>query len=727
MKKNYFSKNTIKTGIIALLFLFCGLFSQTAVAQVQATFTWKTTGGVDNSWTTPGNWTKSGTTTGAGAADTYPGETPGRRFDIAIVATGATAVTPAIPARVDAYSVYRLDINNSATVPAGAVVTVDSGATLNVGDQNSNQVRLAGGTLINNGAVNISTTGAGFSTAGPPVSNFPATGIICLLPIALPTEPTEYGYKGTGTLSISLPNANFANAAFFYSNGTSATAAIANATYKLVLNNPTLSYNQATTLAIGAIRTIGITNASHFSPKLLISGTGFTVGTPAAPYIGSLLGLGAGTNVTIDTGTSLTFHSKDTNISAIVTSFSSSAAVVGPPAFTTTTLNLTNKGTINIQGASSRSGFSFATGGTATNRFVITNEGTLTVNLICSRAQDGAFATSDGGGSHLDNSCRLINSGTMSLTNPLGSAIYASQSYNSPPLIVTNSGTLNLEGALLSGSPTFVNNPNIKGYINNTGLINTNNELGNVVFTNSSTGTIAFANAAAGATTNGLATGTFAINDGKILTGSAKMNTLGLIAAFSATSSIEPGGTGKGIADFNKAAAVVLGKLVVQVDGNTVAGTDFDQVKNSIGTIDVTAATLDVTGITGIASPVDIVLATGTIAGPFASVVGLTTGWSVDYSTPSKVQLVYEPALGTTQFANAKFSYYPNPTRSQLNISATKNISKVELFNLLGQKVQSITVNANQKQLDIANLQNGLYLMEVTIENNKQSFKVVKQ
>jgi hypothetical protein len=62
-----------------------------------------------------------------------------------------------------------------------------------------------------------------------------------------------------------------------------------------------------------------------------------------------------------------------------------------------------------------------------------------------------------------------------------------------------------------------------------------------------------------------------------------------------------------------------------------------------------------------------------------------------------------------------------------LNLSAEKNISKVELYNLLGQKVQSNTVNASQKQLSIGSLQKGIYMMEVSIDNAKKTFKIVKQ
>ncbi|WP_310560212.1 T9SS type A sorting domain-containing protein [Flavobacterium sp.] len=210
-----------------------------------------------------------------------------------------------------------------------------------------------------------------------------------------------------------------------------------------------------------------------------------------------------------------------------------------------------------------------------------------------------------------------------------------------------------------------------------------------------------------------------------------------------ATSVLSPGGNTKnGIVSFAEVTGDSLtlrGTLKIGANGSTTPGIDFDQLKMTGGLdiIDISAATLDLTGIyipTTITT-LDIITTNttldfeGAVVGEFASEVGVPKGWKVMYAPGlgSKVQLYFDPALSAPQFADAKFSYYPNPTRSQLNITAAKNISKVELFNLLGQKVQSNTVNASQKQLDISSLQNGVYLMEVTIDKAKQSFKVVKQ
>ena len=236
------------------------------------------------------------------------------------------------------------------------------------------------------------------------------------------------------------------------------------------------------------------------------------------------------------------------------------------------------------------------------------------------------------------------------------------------------------------------------------------------------------------------------LNSGTINTntGTTAMTNVTGVKTEAATSVFSPGGdSGKGIAVFGKEleSLIVQGTLKIQVSGNTAAGVDYDQM-NSTGLgagFDVTAATLDVTGIYKPTTAVTIDIMTtntavdtgGAAVGPFASVMGLTLGWSVNFTggIGGKVQLVFNPNLSTSypEFSNFKFSYYPNPAKNQVNVSAEKNISKVELFNFLGQKVLSNTENAMQKQINITHLQKGIYLMEVSIDNAKKTFKIIKE
>lgn len=810
MKNNYNLSKNYKTALIALLVLFCGLFANEAKAQAAVanndTFIW--TGINSSAWEDAGNWTiLRGTTTAGG--NTYPGEIGTN--DVVFINKNDTP----FPAILDGQTldIARLNVNNNFGTETGAIFTINAGATLNVGNTptttQSNNVLLNGGSIVNNGTLNINATGVGSS-------GFPAYGINCGNPNVLPTVPREYGYSGSGTLTINLAAANFANGSAIAVVGNSGTTTTptnnANVTYRLILNNPEITLNQASTASINTIRANGGNNAN----KLIIGGTGFTVGTVGSPSIGSLISMGGGASVTIESGVSLTFNSASTNTNSAIGGFSAS----------TFATNFTNKGTINILGASARSGMGFSTGATATaSVFNISNEGTLNINLNAVTGGHSALNIGNGGGGAVNagSAVNINNTGTMTLKNTAtaagtGFAIFCVSASEAAPLFITNNGTLNLEGT------TY--NYGLKTTLNNNSILNSNSELRSFVAVNNNLGgSINFVRTAATATTRQVtftittatdisgslgsiykdsnnnefgivvqkysggtslvanviagatipATGTLtrvstgtgstsiayeavtipALNNAVVGTvaNSGTINTdtaanLNIISAptTTATSVLSPGGdTGKGILtipDFPSAAAelwTLLGTLKIQASGSTTAGADYDlmRVTGALDVIDISAATLDVTGLytpTELTT-LDIITTNanagfeGAVVGEFASVVGLPAKWTVVYpgGLGGKVQLVYDPTLGTAQFADFKFSVYPNPTSSELNVSAAKNISKIELFNILGQRVHSETVQANQKQLNISNLQKGVYVMEVTIENATQSFKIVKQ
>jgi hypothetical protein len=815
MKNNYILSNNYKNVLAILLLLFCGLFTNEVAGQPPAltindTFVW--TGITSSNWADAGNWTVIRGTTTAGN-NTYPGEIGA--IDVVYINKSDTPFPAILDGQV--IDVARLLVNNNFGSEAGATFTINSGAILNVGNVStqSNNVLLNGGNIFNNGTLSIKALGAGFTS-------FPSYGINCGNPSVLPAVPTEYGYSGSGTLIIDMALANFANSSAIAVLGNSAApnpvvtpipiTNNANVTYKFVLNNPEITLNQASVATINVIRAGGGNNAN----KLIIGGTGLTLGTEETPSIGGLVSLGGGASVTIEAGTTLTLNSATTNLNSAIGGFSSN----------TFATNFTNKGTINILGASGRSGLFFSTGASATaSVFNINNEGILNVNLNAVIGGHAGFTIGNGGGgaANAGTAVNVTNSGTMTLKNRstavgTGFSIFTVTASEAPPLSLTNSGILNLEGSTYSLG--------LKTTINNTGILNSNSELRSFTAVNNNLGgSINFVRTAATATTrqvtftiatetdisgsvgsiyrdsnnndygvvaqkftggftlvtNTLSTaiipaagtltristgaGTAAIvytavgvaalnnaatgnvrNSGTINTDTASnLNILSLLST-TATSVLSPGGdTGKGILtipDFPSAAADLLtlqGTLKLQASGSATAGVDYDtiQVTGLLDVIDISGATLDVTGLytPTVYTTLDIITTNttlaseGSVVGNFASVLGLPAKWTV-VSNPglgNKVQLVYDPSLGTDSFTGVQFSYYPNPANNELNLSADKNISKVELFNILGQRVQSNTVNANQKQLDMSNLQNGIYLMEVTIDNAKESFKIMKQ
>ncbi len=106
--------------------------------------------------------------------------------------------------------------------------------------------------------------------------------------------------------------------------------------------------------------------------------------------------------------------------------------------------------------------------------------------------------------------------------------------------------------------------------------------------------------------------------------------------------------------------------------------------------------------------------------------------WKYGTEAPSLISKdfvisAYDASLGNNSFDNANFSYYPNPVKNTLNLSYNQEISNVEVFNLLGQKVSSNVINANAAQIDMSNLSKGAYMVRVTSNNQLKTIKVIKE
>lgn len=73
------------------------------------------------------------------------------------------------------------------------------------------------------------------------------------------------------------------------------------------------------------------------------------------------------------------------------------------------------------------------------------------------------------------------------------------------------------------------------------------------------------------------------------------------------------------------------------------------------------------------------------------------------------------------------FNYYPNPVLSELTISATNEIKKVEVYNLLGQLLKNEQFSDNSVSIDLNNLPKSIYIIKVKTENLSREFKIIKQ
>jgi len=86
---------------------------------------------------------------------------------------------------------------------------------------------------------------------------------------------------------------------------------------------------------------------------------------------------------------------------------------------------------------------------------------------------------------------------------------------------------------------------------------------------------------------------------------------------------------------------------------------------------------------------------------------------------------VSEP-LSVNNFDIAEFNVSPNPSNSEWNIKSTVNINTVEVYNILGKRVMSITPSTNDFIIDGSSLVDGIYFAKMSSEGGDKTMKLIK-
>ena len=84
-----------------------------------------------------------------------------------------------------------------------------------------------------------------------------------------------------------------------------------------------------------------------------------------------------------------------------------------------------------------------------------------------------------------------------------------------------------------------------------------------------------------------------------------------------------------------------------------------------------------------------------------------------------------EPMVDVALIENKDVVVYPNPTNDIINISANENIKNIFVTNITGQIVISTNVNAKSYKFDLNDLVKGIYMFNITTENNTITKKVI--
>ncbi|MGB0198718.1 MAG: T9SS type A sorting domain-containing protein [Flavobacteriaceae bacterium] len=71
-------------------------------------------------------------------------------------------------------------------------------------------------------------------------------------------------------------------------------------------------------------------------------------------------------------------------------------------------------------------------------------------------------------------------------------------------------------------------------------------------------------------------------------------------------------------------------------------------------------------------------------------------------------------------------SVYPNPVVDRINISAGSSIDQVRIFDLVGRMVKQATPSSNDFSIDVADLNKGVYMVQLKAGNKETTLKIVK-
>jgi len=85
----------------------------------------------------------------------------------------------------------------------------------------------------------------------------------------------------------------------------------------------------------------------------------------------------------------------------------------------------------------------------------------------------------------------------------------------------------------------------------------------------------------------------------------------------------------------------------------------------------------------------------------------------------------------TNELTNESFTLYPNPVSNEMVVKAQSDIERVEIYNMLGERVLSLNCGvhvSSQVDLSVGKLETGVYVISLFFENDRQAVqKFVKE
>jgi len=91
------------------------------------------------------------------------------------------------------------------------------------------------------------------------------------------------------------------------------------------------------------------------------------------------------------------------------------------------------------------------------------------------------------------------------------------------------------------------------------------------------------------------------------------------------------------------------------------------------------------------------------------------------------VEYRYSQEINTNQKNELSISVFPNPSNGLYNIKSTQELTRVEVYNLIGRLVKQVDLTINEYELDLSSESNGIYLLKFNVSGKEIWKKAVKQ
>jgi hypothetical protein len=100
---------------------------------------------------------------------------------------------------------------------------------------------------------------------------------------------------------------------------------------------------------------------------------------------------------------------------------------------------------------------------------------------------------------------------------------------------------------------------------------------------------------------------------------------------------------------------------------------------------------------------------------------------SIDINSVLLDNIIVNGTLSTDEFSATNFTQYFNLNSNELRLNVSIPMQNIKLFNTLGQEIVNRNLSNTEEVISLSNISTGIYIAQVTIGNNTETFRLIKR